>query len=101
MARVFQLVLLALVLLPRVRGDEALLATSAVVGLTDLDALTLSIARAPADAPVESAVDALTVGIIANTLLKASVALAIGRGPFRRIVPPVLVAVAAVIGWHL
>jgi uncharacterized membrane protein (DUF4010 family) len=101
MAGLFQVVLLALALVHAGWGQQALMATSAAVGLTDLDALTLSIARASPALPLEAAADALTVGIFANTLLKASVALVIGRGRFRWIVAAALAAMAATIVWYL
>jgi hypothetical protein len=60
------------------------IATSALVGLTDLDALTCLSRGAfrPRDAGSMAAV-ALVAGILSNTLLKLSVALVMGRGWFR------------------
>lgn len=73
----------------------ALLMTSALIGLTDLDALTLSLARStPEDGAAAGAV-ALTVGILSNTLLKLAVAITVGQAAFRWIVGLVLGAMAA------
>jgi uncharacterized membrane protein (DUF4010 family) len=84
MAALFQVVLLLILLVQARSGSGALLATSAVVGLTDLDALTLSLARSAAiSGAVSSAATALVVGMLSNTLLKMTVALVIGRGWFR------------------
>jgi uncharacterized membrane protein (DUF4010 family) len=59
-------------------------ATSAIVGLTDLDALTLSLARSTVEAgAVPTAAFALAVGVLSNTLLKLIVAVVVGRGWFR------------------
>jgi len=72
------------------------LATSAVVGLTDLDALTLSLARnAAVSGAASSAATALVVGMLSNTLLKMGVAVVVGRGSFRTATAAGLGAMAA------
>lgn len=84
MTALFQVVLFLILLVQARWGSGALLVTSAVVGLTDLDALTLSLARSAAiSGAVSSAATALCVGMLSNTLLKMAVALVIGRGWFR------------------
>ena len=76
-------------------GAQGLVATSALVGLTDVDALTLSIARSAAQSPADStAVIALVTGILSNTLLKLAVAVVVGRGWFRAITAAGLGAIA-------
>jgi uncharacterized membrane protein (DUF4010 family) len=84
MTVLFQIVLFLILAVQARFGSQAVVATSALVGLTDLDALTLSLARStlPADAGTTGAV-ALVVGILSNTLLKLTIALVIGRGRFR------------------
>jgi uncharacterized membrane protein (DUF4010 family) len=84
MTGLFQIVLFVILAVQARWSAEALMATSAVVGLTDLDALTLSLARStttPAD--MAPAAGALVAGILSNTLLKLTTALVIGRGSFR------------------
>ena len=50
-----------------------------------MDALTYAMTRLPADgADAAMAARALAVGILANTLLKLTLVLTIGRGSFRR-----------------
>jgi uncharacterized membrane protein (DUF4010 family) len=84
MTALFQVVLFLILLVQARWGSGALLATSAVVGLTDLDALTLSLARSAAlSGEVPSAATALGVGMLSNTLLKMGVAVVVGRGSFR------------------
>lgn len=84
MTALFQLVLVLIVFVKTRWGSEALVATSAFVGLTDLDALTLSLARgAAASADVPVAAVALVAGMLSNTVLKMSVAAVVGRGSFR------------------
>lgn len=83
MTAMFQVVLFAILLVQMRWGSGALAATAAFVGLTDLDALTLSLARTTTGAGIGGAATALLVGIVANTGLKLGVALVIGRGAFR------------------
>jgi len=84
MTAMFQVVLFAILAVQERWGSQALVATSVFVGLTDLDALTLSLARSsplPSDIPLATV--ALVAGILANTLVKLAIALVVGRGWFR------------------
>ena len=84
MTGLFQVVLFLILMVQAWWGSQALVATSALVGLTDLDALTLSLARStPASAAGSTAAVALVTGILSNTLLKLTIALVVGRGWFR------------------
>ena len=84
MAALFQVVLFGVSLAQARFGDAGLYASAAVLGLTDVDALTVSMAqRAAASTPATVAASALTLGILANTLVKTMIALAIGRGRYR------------------
>jgi uncharacterized membrane protein (DUF4010 family) len=84
MTALFQIVLFLILVVQARWGSQAVVATSALVGLTDLDALTLSLARStPAGDVRSTAAVALVAGILSNTLLKLTVALVIGRGWFR------------------
>lgn len=94
----FQVVLFVILAVQAHWSSRALVATSAVVGLTDLDALTLSLARSaalPADIPLASV--ALVAGILSNTLLKLGVAAIVGRGTFRAVTAGALGAMAIAI----
>jgi len=83
MTALFQLVLV-LIFAVRAQWSGALMATSALVALTDLDALTLSLARsAPSPTDIPPATAALVVGMLSNTLMKLAIAVAVGRGSFR------------------
>jgi len=65
-------------------GDVGLLATSALLGLTSVDALIISMARLAQDPQsTQLAAEALAVGATSNTLLKMTLALVVGRGRFR------------------
>jgi uncharacterized membrane protein (DUF4010 family) len=83
MTGLFQVVLFIILVVQARWGSHALVATSALVGLTDLDALTLSLARSTAADAGSTAAVALVAGILSNTLLKLTVTLVIGRGWFR------------------
>jgi uncharacterized membrane protein (DUF4010 family) len=84
MTALFQAVLFLILAVQRQWGPQALAGTAAFVGLTDLDALTLSLARSTGtDAMVRDAAVALSIGVLSNTLLKLGTALAVGRGSFR------------------
>jgi len=83
MAALFQGVLYLVYWLGRTWGATGLLATGAVLGLTDVDALTISMARGGHEEPLEVAARAVTVGIFSNTVLKTAVALTLGKGRFR------------------
>jgi uncharacterized membrane protein (DUF4010 family) len=78
-------------------GSSAIVATSAFVGLTDLDALTLSLARRVDVADVQQTTVALAAGILSNTLLKMMVAGVVGRGRFRAAAAGSLGAIALAI----
>jgi uncharacterized membrane protein (DUF4010 family) len=95
MAAGFQIVLLILELLRQRVGTPGLLATAAVLGLTDVDALTLSLSRL-GRAPDQTALaaQAIAVGILANTLLKLGTALVLGGPHFRRVAGGTLAAMA-------
>lgn len=84
MAAIFQVVLWSVALAEQWFGDMGLFGSAAVLGLSDVDALTVSMAeRVARDTPTVTAATALTIGILANTLVKAVMALSIGRGAFR------------------
>jgi uncharacterized membrane protein (DUF4010 family) len=99
MTALFQVVLFVIFAVRARWGAGALVATSAFVGLTDLDALTLSLARSTAaSGDVHPATIALVAGVLANTLLKLVVALVVGRGAFRLVTVGVLGAMAVSLG---
>jgi uncharacterized membrane protein (DUF4010 family) len=95
MTALFQVVLFMILGVQARWGASALAATAALVGLTDLDALTLSLARGAATAgALGPATTALMAGIVANTALKLSVAVVVGRGAFRALTAAALALMA-------
>ena len=93
MALLFQIVLWVLQALRDRLGGGGMLASAALLGLTDMDALTFSLTElagrtVPGDGPTsaltaQAAARGLLVGMLANTAFKAAVAAAIGASAFR------------------
>jgi uncharacterized membrane protein (DUF4010 family) len=96
MAIAFQAVLLAIPLVSELWSTPGVIATAALLGLTDVDALTYTMARM-ADTPAAIALgaQAIAVGILANTFLKTGIALTLGERDFRRRAAFGLLALAA------
>lgn len=67
-------------------GAGGVLATAAVLGLTNMDALTLSMNRlGSSSGDVPLAARAIAVGIAANSLLKLALTVVLGEAHFRRV----------------
>ncbi len=102
MALAFQAVLLLIEYARAWFGEPGVLAGAGLAGLTDMDALTLSMSRlARQDTMMETAAAALVVGVVANTLLKTTLAVVLGDPSYRRKVAPALLLMvgAAVASW--
>jgi uncharacterized membrane protein (DUF4010 family) len=96
MALLFQAVLFAVFYMRQWVGDVGMLASGFVLGLTDVDALTLSMARSVASGTsIDAACRAITAGVIANSLMKAGIAFAVGTRGFAWRAAGALVAMAA------
>lgn len=80
-------------------ADSAgVLASAGLLGLSDTDALTLSMARYGAGGPVGLAAQAIAVGLLSNTGFKLAVSLALGTPQYRRYAGAGLLAMAAATG---
>ncbi len=96
MTLVFQTVLFAVHIVDRVWGDVGVVLSGAVLGFTDVDALTISMARtAGSGFDPQLAARAIAVGIVSNAVLKTLIALGLGRGRFRWIAAAGLGAIVA------
>jgi uncharacterized membrane protein (DUF4010 family) len=84
MALLFQAAIVVVALVRRYGGGTSLYATAAILGVTDADALTVSLSRPEAAIGASMAARAIVIGVIASTLLKLSIAAAIGHASFRR-----------------
>jgi len=99
MAVLFQAVLMAVHLVRGTWGQSGVFTSAAVLGLTDVDALTVSMTRgiAPTFSPFVAA-KAIAVGVTANTAMKLVLALLIGTPRFRAIAGGALALMLAAIG---
>jgi uncharacterized membrane protein (DUF4010 family) len=84
MAAAFQIAMVAIDLVRAWWGTLGLFATAAVLGLTDVDALTVSMSRPEANVLASTAAHAIAIGILANTLMKLALVVVIGRSAYRR-----------------
>jgi uncharacterized membrane protein (DUF4010 family) len=84
MAIAFQLVLFAVAWVQRQAGTTGILTTATLLGLTDVDALTVSMTRYGAEpAHVRVAAAAIGIGVLSNTAIKLSLVLALGAPRYR------------------
>jgi uncharacterized membrane protein (DUF4010 family) len=87
MTLMFQLVLMAIHVVEQEFGARGVLGSAAIVGLTDLDALTLAMARlGQQQEMLVTAAKAIGIGVLSNTLFKLGVAAALGGAAFRKMV---------------
>jgi uncharacterized membrane protein (DUF4010 family) len=102
MAGLFQLVLVGMHVVRGLWGGQGVIASAALLGLTDVDALTIAMARSAANglaAPV--AAQAIAVGVLSNMVVKLGILSLIGRGLFRRVAAVGLIAMAAALAASL
>lgn len=95
MAALFQGVLFAVRWAQMHWGNAGVLASAAVFGLTDLDALVISMAKDSATS-LSSAIiaQAIAVGVLSNTIMKLLIGAVVGVGRFRSVVVFGLLTVA-------
>jgi len=95
MTVLFQVVLFAVSAVRSHWGETGLLLSGAVLGLTDVDVLTISMAKsAGGQISIPVAAQAIAIGILSNTILKLLLGAAIGRGRFRVLTPAWLALMA-------
>lgn len=102
MAVLFQAVLMAVYLIGDVWGQSGVFTSAAVLGLTDVDALTMSMARGvAATASPAIAATAIAVGVLANTVMKLGLAVVFGAPRFRAIAGGSLALMLVAVGGAL
>ena len=84
MALAFQVALTIIGVVRSRFGTTELYGMAALLGLTDVDALTVSMSSPASMLAPSVAARALAIGILTNTLLKLILAVVIGRASFRR-----------------
>lgn len=99
MAILFQAVLMAVHMARELWGSSGIFTSAAVLGLTDVDALTVSMARGLAQtvSPVVAAT-AIAVGVLTNTAMKLALALTFGSRRFQAIAGGALVLMFGALG---
>lgn len=95
MAVAFQVAMIAIAFVQQRWGTPGIYTTAALLGLTDVDALTVSMSRREAALVVTTAARAIAIGILSNTFLKLTVVGVLGRSTFRRRAGVGLAALAA------
>lgn len=87
MTAIFQIVLFGVHFMRTQYGEAGIVVSGAVLGLADMDALTVSMAKSAAASPEQAAAAALAtaVGALANTVVKLSIAAGLGTGAFRKL----------------
>jgi uncharacterized membrane protein (DUF4010 family) len=95
MAVAFQVAMVILALVRDRWGSMGLYPAAAALGLTDMDALTVSMSTINGSVLPAIAARAIAIGVLANTFLKLGLTVALGKGRFRRIAAPGLVALGA------
>jgi uncharacterized membrane protein (DUF4010 family) len=99
MAALFQFVLYAVWLATTSLGERGLYGSTALLGLVDVDGITISMAHLTNTGTVaQIAARALTIGVLANTVVKLIIALAVGRGRFRPLAAAGLTSMAIALG---
>jgi uncharacterized membrane protein (DUF4010 family) len=104
MTVLFQVVLWILAAVEGRFGERGLLGSAALLGLTDLDALTYSASRLASEGgDLASSARALLVGMASNTVFKGALAVALGSGRFGRLAAAgfLLYLAAFGLGWFL
>jgi len=98
MALLFQAVLMLVHVARQSFGAVGVFASGALAGLTDVDAVTVSMARLLREGLEPSAAArAVAAGFLSNTLLKLALAATVGRGRFRLATTAGLAAIGAAI----
>jgi uncharacterized membrane protein (DUF4010 family) len=84
MAALFQLVLFVVGFATERFGRAGIYSSAVVLGLADMDALTLSMAQlTTSGTPADITARAVGIGVISNTVVKLAITLAVGRGRYR------------------
>ena len=95
MAVLFQVVLFAVYAVRAHWGKTGVLFSGAILGLTDVDVLTISMAKsAEGQIPIAVAAQAVAIGILSNTIMKLLLGAVLGRGKFQKLTPAWLALMA-------
>lgn len=85
MAVAFQVAMSAIAYVRSMWSTGGVYTTAALLGLTDVDALTVSMSRQLDGLAPNVAARAISIGVLANTLMKLTLVLVLGSAMFRRV----------------
>lgn len=97
LAVVFQLAMMAITFARQTWAVTGLYSTAVVLGLTDVDALTVSMSTPSADLVATLAARAIAAGILANTVVKLAISVVVGSPRYRLVAGSILAAMGAAI----
>ncbi|MEP6509199.1 MAG: DUF4010 domain-containing protein, partial [Gemmatimonadales bacterium] len=98
LAVIFQIAMIAITFARRTWAVTGLYSSAVVLGLTDVDALTVSMSTPSSQMPTLVSAHAIAIGILANTVVKLALSIAIGSPRYRLVAGGVLAAMAMAIG---
>lgn len=98
LAAIFQVAMIAITFARQTWAVTGLYTSAVVLGLTDVDALTVSMSTPSTQVLTIVAAHAIAIGILANTVVKLALSIAIGSPRYRLIAGGVLAAMAMAIG---
>jgi uncharacterized membrane protein (DUF4010 family) len=97
MALVFQVAMIVIAYARDRWGTAGIYTTAAALGLTDVDALTMTMARLDGGLSIDMAARAIAIGIISNTVLKLVMGVSLGAPAFRKVLAPGLLLLGAAV----
>jgi len=97
LAVIFQLAMMAITFARQTWAVKGLYSTAVVLGLTDVDALTVSMSTPSSELLTTLAARAIAAGILANTVVKLAISVVVGAPRYRLIAGAILVAMGAAI----
>lgn len=97
LAVIFQLAMIAITFARQTWAVKGLYSTAVVLGLTDVDALTVSMSLPSAQLLANVAARAIATGILANTVVKLAISVVVGSPRYRLVAGGILVAMGAAI----
>jgi uncharacterized membrane protein (DUF4010 family) len=98
---IFQLGIMAITYIRDMWAVKGLYGSAVLLGLTDVDALTVSFSSPSTAILPTIAARAIAIGILANTIVKLSISTALGSARYRLVAGLVLLSMAGVIGLSL
>jgi uncharacterized membrane protein (DUF4010 family) len=95
LAVIFQIAMIAITFARQTWAVQGLYSTAVVLGLTDVDALTVSMSTPSTQVFTGVAARAIATGILANTVVKTAISAAVGSARYRLIAGGLLIALGA------